>query len=298
MFIFFLIGFMGMTPTFSIGTNDALFFTCLTIFFSEVYHLVFKKQFNFSLAVSVLIIALFTRSLILVYLPTIIFALFIIYKNRAFYKKNIILPSITFIVLIVLNTPSILHSHKLSYDSKPSPEGITSTWAQRQYLSQLYQNKNQLPKGEWVSWEEVDVYLKDNGKDSLPEGIAETVFFDINLTINEFFKDLLESFLKGFRETSFILPIVLVYILKQIKEKKILDTNVLFICSLFVPILIIAFIIINSIETRWLTSSFVILSLFYFDSNILKNSKWLQTIVIGVFSLFCYFFLYRIIAWN
>ncbi len=273
----FLLFYISTAIFFFIGTNDTLFFVTFTVFVSETFFLVENKKWNSSLAYTTLIVSFFTRTLFLIYIPVVLICFYCIYKyaeRKSFNWK----PLLLFLVLLGLNTPSILANNKLSYDLKSPPELVKSNWAQRQYLAQLMVNKGELKNHGHPTWEQTDAYLLKNGSDSLPNSILSGLLFSPKLTLIEFFKDVFDCLLYGTRQLGSMLAIVILFgIAFFIKNKKKIE--LIFIpISLLIMICIFSLIIISYVELRWLAPVFIASILYYW--NLQHNNKISNTVVL------------------
>ena len=144
--------FISTVGYFFIGTNDALFFICCIIFLHQVYLLQKNKNWKGTLAISALIIAFFTRELLIIYTPVLLLCFYMIYTEKGWgsiHKKHIL---ILVVVFLLINIPSILVTNKLSYDKKLPPENVNVNWVQRQYLAQLMVNNGELKNYSHPSW--------------------------------------------------------------------------------------------------------------------------------------------------
>lgn len=273
----YLLFFISTVGYFYFGTNDTLFFVSLIIYFVEINQLQKSKSWNGTLALIALLISFFTRKLIFVFYPIIIFSFFILYKNNGFKFINTKRIVFVFIIFLGLNIPSLLSKGNISYDLKKPPNNINSTWVQRQYLAQLMVNDGSLPNNNHPSWEQTDLYLKKNGQSSLPKGIKDSIFFDINLTFKEFFKELFSCFFYGFRQLGLILMLPLFFLIKDFLITKRLNFSMMIpICTL-VMICVFSLIIISFMELRWLAPVFV-LTIVYF-SDLQKQKIWNTNII-------------------
>jgi hypothetical protein len=261
----YLFFYMGTVPYFFVGTNDALFFTGLIVFMTEVFFfLENKKMNNQALAFSGLVISFFTRELILVYFPVVLLSFYFLYKAKfSFWSKKMVVPAVLFFFFLVLNIPCLLSKGKLSYDDKTPPITVKSSWSQRQYLAQLLVNKGELQNFSHPSWEQTDLYLKENGSDSLPNGILNGLTFDYRLTIKEFFKDFYYSLFFGFRQLGLLLLFPFYFIIKSIRKKTFWDLSLYIPYSLLLLLTIFSLIIISYIEARWHIAVFVLSIIFY-----------------------------------
>ncbi|WP_346883672.1 hypothetical protein [uncultured Algibacter sp.] len=262
-FFAFFAFYLSSTIFFFYGTNDTLFNTGLIIFLNEVFQLYENDKFNSKIAFSALIIAFFTRALILVYLPVIIIAFYIIYKYRNSFKLKLILPVVLLLFFIGVNLPSLRENGKLSYDLKSPPETTTATWVQRQYLAQLMVNKGALRKGSHPTWGETQAYIEKNGKKSLPVGLIDGVLLDLKLTFKEFFKDIFSSLVSTFRQLGGIIICVIVFPLMYYFKHRKLSYQLFIPVSVILMLAIFSFIIISNVELRWLASVFVMAIVWY-----------------------------------
>jgi hypothetical protein len=140
---------------------------------------------------------------------------------------------------------------------------VKSSWSQRQYLAQLLVNKGELQNFSHPSWEQTDLYLKENGSDSLPNGILNGLTFDYRLTIKEFFKDFYYSLFFGFRQLGLLLLFPFYFIIKSIRKKTFWDLSLYIPYSLLLLLTIFSLIIISYIEARWHIAVFVLSIIFY-----------------------------------
>ncbi|RKS13376.1 hypothetical protein [Flavobacterium sp. 120] len=264
-FYFYLFFFLATSKYFFAGTNDALFFTGLVIFMTEVFYFIANKKINNQgLAFSGLIISFFTREMFLVYLPVVLLGLYFLYKNGfSFFNKKRIFSILIFFFFMGLNAPSLKLNHKLSYDDKTPSSEIKVSWSQRQYLAQLLVNKGELQNFSHPSWEQTQEYLKKNGLNSLPNGIVEGLTFDYSLTVKEFFKDFYYSMFFGLRQLGFILLFPFYFILTNLKKKNILNPEMFIPYSLIVTLCVFSLIIISYIEPRWYIAVFISAIVFY-----------------------------------
>lgn len=259
----YLLFFISTVGYFYFGTNDTLFFAGLIIFINEVNNLQKDKKWQCSLAFSALILAFFTRELVIVYSPVILFCFYVIYKERGWSDLRIIYPLGLLLLFLMLNIPSFMANGKISYDLKSPPSHVNATWAQRQYLAQLKVNKGELSNYNHPSWQETDAYLIKYGEKSLPKGILEGLFFDVKLTITEFFKDYFYCVIFGFRQLGFILFVPFWFLAKDIYQSRKINTKMLIPISLIMMIAIFSLIIISFVELRWLAPVFILSIVYY-----------------------------------
>lgn len=272
-FYFYLFFFLATSKYFFAGTNDALFFTGIVIFMTEVfYFLENKKMNNQVLAFSGLIISFFTREMVLVYLPVVMLGLYFLYKNEfSLFNKKMIFPILLFFFFMGLNVPSLKLNNKLSYDDKTPSSEIKASWSQRQYLAQLLVNKGELQNFSHPSWEQTQEYLKKNGLNSLPNGIVEGLTFDYSVTIKEFFKDFYYSMFFGLRQLGLILLFPFYFIIRNLKKQNILNSEMYVPYSLILMLCVFSLIIISFIEPRWYIAVFISAIVFYNQYQVEKK---------------------------
>ncbi len=292
---FYILFFISTVGYFYFGTNDCLFFVSLVIFFNEVNRALNKKKVNFNLALTVLIIAFFTRQLFLVYLPIIIFGLYILFKSGFKFNSNTFIPIGIFIFFAILNFPSIEKNGSLSFDRKSPPQGMGVSWSQRQYLAQLMVNEGTLANGQHPSWEETKQYLDKNGKESLPDGVLNGITFNYQLTIKEFFKDFASSMFYSTRSLGLMLVITLGYWIRQLNKNRKIEISYFVPFSTLLMLMIFSFIIISYVELRWLSPVFLMTLVYYSElKEQNKISKYLILANTIVLCLFCVYGMFRI----
>jgi hypothetical protein len=264
-FYFYLFFYLATSRYFFSGTNDALFFTGLVLFITEVFYFIENKKMNSSiLAFSGLIISFFTRELFILYFPVVLLGFFILFQNGyVFLTKKMLFPLVLFLFLLLFNSPSLLKKGSLSYDDKTPSSTIKASWRQRQYLAQLLVNKGEIPNFSHPSWEETQDYLKINGSDSLPDGILDAITFDYSMTIKEFFKDFYYSMFFGLRQLGLVMLFPFYFLIVNLRKTSILNP-MFFVPYSFVLILsIFSLIVISYIEPRWYISIFIVAIVFY-----------------------------------
>ena len=262
--------YMATVLFFFKGTNDTIFSLSLSVFFIEAYYIITNKIESVSKAFFFLIIAFFVREVIVVFIPLIILIIYLITKNHKFKIKEFLPITILLLLFIIINIPSIKANNSLSYDKKESPKNIESNWVQRQYLSQLRVNENELERGNHVSWADVDAYLFKYGQNSLPENSFNALTHNYSLTLKEFSKDSLISFILSIRQIGVVYLLLFLMILSSTKNKKL---NILLnykLLILFYSVFTFSFIIISNVELRWLAPAFILI-LVPIPNHIFKN---------------------------
>jgi hypothetical protein len=264
-FYIYLFFYLATSRYFFAGTNDALFFTGLVVFITEVFYFIENKKMNSPvLAFSGLIISFFTRELFLVYSPVVLLGFYFLFKNGfVFLNKRMLFPLVLFLFFMLFNSPSLLVKGKLSYDNKTPPSTTKVSWSQRQYLAQLLVNKGELPNFSHPSWEETQDYLKVNGSNSLPDGILDGMTFDYSMTITEFFKDFYYSMFFGVRQLGLVLLFPFYFIGINLKKMTVLNPMLFVPYSLVLMLSIFSLIIISYIEPRWYIAIFIVAIVFY-----------------------------------
>lgn len=290
----YLLFFISTVGYFFFGTNDALFFIGLTIYLNEVNQLQKNNKWYGTTAIIALLTAFFTRKLIFVFFPIIIFSWFVVYKKNGFKSIDLKIVVLVLTFFLGLNFPSFLNKGNISYDLKSPPKNIKATWVQRQYLAQLMVNEGSLPNNNHPSWEKTDAYLTKNGENSLPKRIIDGIFFDVNLTVKEFFKELYSCMFYGFRQLGFILFIPLFFLIKDVLKTKRLNVSLMIPICLLVMISVFSLIIISFMELRWLAPVFI-LTIVYF-SDLQKEKVWNTNLITANYTVLLFLSLYGIFS--
>jgi hypothetical protein len=286
----YLLFFISTAGYFYLGTNDTLFFIGLIVFINEVDNLQKTKKWNSAFAFTALIVAFFTRELVIVYSPVIFFCFYIIDKERQWSKIRIDFPLGILLLFLIFNVPSFIERGNIAYDLKNPPATTRATWSQRQYLAQLMVNKGELPNFSHPSWEQTEAYLNKNGEKSLPKGILHGLFFNLKLTIIEFFKDFYFCIFFGFRQLGFMLFIPFFFLAKEIYRSRRINGSMLIPFSLVIMIAVFSLIIISFVEIRWLAPVFVLSIVYY--GNLQKNKNITDIMLLlnyGILILMCFY---------
>ena len=283
------LAFYIASGSFLIGTNDTLLFCFLVVFLFESYLVMegYQKELP-AYAYFSLVSAFFTREFSIIYLPLVATALLLIFRDKyQFYPgMKILMGSILF--WLVLNLPPLIHQGKIGYDNKNiENKQLDCTWTQRQYLSQLKANADEIPEFSHVTWEETRAYLDQNGENSLPRTFSESIFFDMKMTVKEFVKDFLFLIKAGIRNIGLAIFFpVLVFV---INFKKPSLGNYFVGIGQFAMMSIFSLIIISYIEIRWLAPVFLIgIVALNLGIKQLKNKNWdlINRISLGLLSLY------------
>tara|TARA_R110000850_G_scaffold114118_6_gene228798 strand:+ start:355 stop:1596 length:1242 start_codon:yes stop_codon:yes gene_type:complete len=242
--------------SFLLGTNDNLLFCLLTVFFTEVYLVLAKRQERIPLyALVCMITALFTREMIIIYSPIIFAGLILAYHRKRILRKEYLTTLSTILVWFVLNIPSIQANGSISFDNKDTDQQMGMTWPQRQYLSQLNSNAGKLSPFTHASWEDTFNYVQENGEASLPKTSMESMLFDPLFTLKEFVKDFAYMIYSGFRQCGLgvLFPILGIWGFLKFGSREL---GYLGGAQLF-TMLVISLMIISYIEIRWLAPVFI-----------------------------------------
>ena len=267
-YIFF---YFSSAAFFFFGSNDTLFVLCLAGFLIECHFVTSTKNFNPTIAISTLIICIFTRELFIVYLPIIVLGLIIIVRKTEKLSKNILIPLTILITLFTLNLPSLNYQNQLSYDRKDPPKKIEASWTQRQYLAQKWVSEGRLKDFNHPTWKQTEQYLKLQGKNSLPDGVINGLLFDFKVTITEFIKDLIYIFIYHTRTVSLMLLSGLMLFIKHLVNKKRTILQNFIPLSTIIMIMIFALIIISFVELRWLAPVFLASIIYYAHMERIKE---------------------------
>jgi len=256
-----------------VGINDVILSFLTLLFFICIYELKkqpIKNNYLFVAIGAIMASILSTREMTILFFPSIIIVLgAFFYLNKASSKvilSKLILMTFTFIiVLFTFNFPSLAENRKLSFHQKL----LNSTevnWTQLQYLTALGEEQGKLPHGKHFSVEEVAQYLKQNGQNSLPKTISESLFFDFNRTIREFFNDSVSEIKPFSRLLGFFFIFNLMLFVLYLFKRHFIVNNILshhlFLFSI-IYILLVCFIVITYVETRWFSNVLLLLPIVF-----------------------------------
>lgn len=288
----YLMFYMATSSFFVGGTNDIVFFIGIAFFLIETFYFLENKKMNAPvLAFGGLVIAFFTREMIVVYLPVVILAFYFLLKNGFRFNIRILaVPAGLFALFVVLNLPCLEAKHKLSYDDKSSPAG--TTWRQHQYLAQMLVNEGKIPNFKHQSWDETVAYLKKNGPDSLPKTVFESLIFDWKFTMVEFFKDFYYSMFFGLRQLGLILIFLCFVILNGLKNGRFFSPELFVPLAVMGMVALFSLIVISFIELRWLIAAFLIAIVYYSYRQSKKEIDW--RFLIANYAIFVCFSLYGV----
>jgi hypothetical protein len=275
-FYFLILFFYSSIGYFLAGSNDTLFIISMVVFFTETHYLLSSSDKpNASLWAVGLIVAFFTREMFVVFVPVVALSIFYLLKRNKITLKSMIAPLFIGVFFLVLNYPSITTNHKLSYDLKLPPSGVTVNWPQRQYLAQLMVNEGKLSNYNHPTWKVTQEYVNKNGERSLPHSVFTGITFNLTLTIKEFFKDLGYIMLYSVRSMGLLVIIVLFFGFKlAFKERQFTQYGFIPV-SLLIVVFVFSFIIISFVELRWMSSIFMAAIVYYcfmIERNIVPNT--------------------------
>lgn len=190
-------------------------------------------------------------------------------------KTGFKVSTIALIVGFCLHAPSLLSNKTLSSIDKNPENGLT--WAQLNYVSQLYIYENKIPEHSRITWEELQEYIDKNGDEHLPKTFVESITFNWGYSILEFFNELwftLHSIF--FRFFGIGLFVILAFSFYMLKKWKSLSDNLKFSKSFFSFFwsytFLLCFVVLTSLEIRWYTS-FIFLGILFLH-YLLEHFKW------------------------
>ena len=283
-FYLLLLFFYSTVGYFMAGTNDTMFVVPLVLFICETYYLLTTTKARSLAALGcALILSVFTRELIILFLPVVVLAVILLIRKKKGSLKSLGIPVLLLLIGLLVNLPSLQTNGRLSYDQKLPPDGVLATWPQRQYLAQLLVNEGKLKNYNHPDWQQTDAYLIDNGETSLPKSVGEGIFFNPALTVKEFFKDAVYSVAYGSRQLGLMLPTLLILgVLSLFKFRKI-DVKDFIPLTVLGVICTFSFLIISYVELRWLAPVFIA-GIFYFYT--LEQRKTLPSLLVNANYIF------------
>lgn len=243
-----------------IGINDLLLNLFTSFIFIFLFYEIKKSNFDNKSKINYLLIGVFlglmlcTRRMSLVYIPS--FFIIILVSNFGNFnfliRKSVYLVLGFSLILFSLNLPSLKENNKFSFDDKVLNHEIN--WAQWDYYNILKIHEGAGVRRKHVDINDVKDYLIENGKESLPKTFFGMIFFDIEITLIEFYNGLSDSFFGFLRSLGLLFLFGLIYLLFKVKDfkyyklKKHSNIVILFAISFT---LIISFIVISFIQFRW-----------------------------------------------
>ncbi|MFS4483050.1 ArnT family glycosyltransferase [Hyunsoonleella sp. 2307UL5-6] len=249
------------------GINDDFLHLLIVYSVLLLYNIKKSKKIKYVILLGITIgLIIGTRVSAFIILPGYIFFL---YKD---FKTTFIVGIIALSVGFCLHAPSLLKNKLLSDVNKDPKNGLT--WAQLNYVSQLHIYEGKIPEHTRLTWEELETYIEENGSDNLPKTFIESITFNWNYSIKEFFNDLwftLHSIL--FRFFGLGLFIILGFSIYMLKKGNGLNENLKFNKSFFLFFwcytFLLCFVVLTSLEVRWYTA-FIFLGILFFH-QLLEN---------------------------
>lgn len=242
------------------GTNDSLFFLGLTIFTIELLESYYNNKINKLFLIISILITISTRPLFLIYLPGLLIIIACLITTERIRVLDIIkITVLSTSFLFLINLPVI--PEKISYDNKEFM--LPMTWSQRHYLSQIIANtkSNIQITVPLISWDELRAYTL-NDSISLPKTTLESIFINPLFTLKEFAKDTFITFLVSTRFIGIATIFPLFYFLRK-RNADDRTNNIIVPLAAYIVFCCFSFIIISTVEQRWLFTAFIILIYFY-----------------------------------
>jgi hypothetical protein len=263
------------------GINDSILGALTILFFIILNRLkTSQKSNNLSYVFIGLVLSfmLLTRMLsVAILFPISLVMISFFYFNKFTFKRSILKGTIILATLIltvwIFNIPSINEKGTLSFHNKKLDDTIT--WTQLIHLTALKNSKGEIKYKEYATLTDVKQYLLENGENSLPKTLVQSIFFDVGSRLKSFSRELLYQ-IKPFSRLLglfMIMNIILVFwyfIKRKITLKKILKQDVLLFSTLYV--VSICFIVSYLVDPRWFLNVLLLLP-FVFVERIEKFKK-------------------------
>lgn len=254
------------------GINDDFLHLLIVYSVLLLYDIKKSKKTKHIVALGIIIgLIIGTRISAFIALPGYIFFLYNDFKTA--FKVG----TIALLVGFSLHAPSLFSNKSLSDINKDPKNGLT--WAQLNYVSQIYIYEGKIPEHTRLTWDELQNYIDTDGNEHLPKTFIESVTFNWSYSIKEFFNDLsftLHSIF--FRFFGLGLFVILAFSLYMLKKGKTLNANLKFTKSFFLFFwcytFLLCFVVLTSLEIRWYTA-FIFLGILFFH-QLLENFKTLN----------------------
>jgi len=257
------------------GINDSMLTFFTVLFFVIFFEIKKSNDHNRSLFIYLGIVfglMLSTRLVSILIFPTFVLILGVyFYKQKLNYKSLIHKSGLIFVsfivILLMFNFPSIKEKRKLSFMEKKI-EYKNVSWPQVQYLTAIWLEQDKVEYGQHCKPEDVVNYIKENGENSLPNSIFETITFNFSRSLRTSTR---ESFylIKPYTRILglvFVLGLFLFFkgvFKKEITFKKIINNE---IAVFFINYnIIIVLIICSYVEARWFTPVIVLMPILFFS---------------------------------
>ncbi|SEQ09548.1 Dolichyl-phosphate-mannose-protein mannosyltransferase [Hyunsoonleella jejuensis] len=266
-----IINFLGYR-IFWQGINDDFLHLLVIYSVTLLYNIHVETKIKHILFLGIIIgLIIGTRISAFIILPGYIFFL---YRD---FKTMMKVGAIALMVGFCLHAPSLLANKSLSSINKDPENGLT--WAQLNYVSQIYIYENKIPEHTRITWEELQNYIDTYGSAHLPKTFIESVTFNWSYSIKEFFNELwftLHAIF--FRFFGLGLFVILAFSYKMLKKEKHIREELKFTKSFFLFLwsytFLLCFVVLTSLEIRWYTS-FIFLGILFFH-QLLENPEWLK----------------------
>jgi hypothetical protein len=222
--------------------------------------------------------ALSVRGLFFLYVPGLFLMLFfyvVIYKKK---KKYLMYLLVGFMgMLFIIHAPSILHKGTLSIQNKETGPG-GATWTERRYL-QIWNHFNN-GDNRLREWEDVAVYKKEHGENSLPKTQFQAMIKDPGLTVKNFFYIQYISHLAFIRKLGLLYLLLISIVVYELFRQRSIHSHFLMGILFFLSFsLVFAAMMMNHVEFRWyfifpymLTVTGIAILEKYFRSNLYMNA--------------------------
>ena len=258
------------------GIND-VFMTFFTLLFFIIFFKIKQDKENKNIILYILLGGIFalilsTRKMGILLFPTFIIVLTLYFYNKKFnykiFASRVSIITLSFLLgLILLNYPSLKENGKLSFhEKKIETEGVS--WPQLQYLTAIWLEEGKVEYGKHCKPEDVLAYISDNGINSLPNSILETMIFNIPRSIKTAIREgtyLIKPYTR-LLGLVFLLGVLLFFkgiFTKEINIKKIINNEIVVFFINYT--LIFVLIICTYIEFRWFMPLVVLLPILFFS---------------------------------
>lgn len=282
-----------VTSVMFIGINDTILYFLTGLFlyrFYKIYsrgYLLLKDSLFIGIILGCMLLTRMMSFLLLV--PVGLAILYLFYKEKIsllnYVKRFALIGVVAGILIALFNYPSLSEGKGLSFHQKPLDKDIN--WVQLQYLTALELDKGTIKYGQHVPIEGVKEYLRENGEDSLPTTMMESLFFDFSFTVKEFFIDLslqAKPITRVFGIILFFLLGILIFGRRQLISNANAHVTLIFG---FTFVSILSFIVVTYVEPRWYIAAvgFMSIAIFRLIAEIIeinKNKKLLAFLVINL----------------
>ena len=258
------------------GIND-VFMTFFTLLFFIIFFKIKQDKENKNIILYILLGGIFalilsTRKMGVLLFPTFIIVLTLYFYNKKFnykiFASRVSIITLSFLLgLILLNYPSLKENGKLSFhEKKIETEGVS--WPQLQYLTAIWLEEGKVEYGKHCKPEDVLAYISDNGINSLPNSILETMIFNIPRSIKTAIREgtyLIKPYTR-LLGLVFLLGVLLFFkgiFTKEINIKKIINNEIVVFFINYT--LIFVLIICSYIEFRWFMPLVILLPILFFS---------------------------------